>query len=565
MAFQPNKSFSESDERELNSVKFIEDLLHGTTAFARIKKGDKEANVDGIIELLDADNCINGKITVQVKTVKPTLEGMDKFPCPTSLFAYAQRTTDVVFLLAVDHKQKVVLWKYISLGLVESFADKDNNETITLHFDKTEKLSKNNVVETIESWNSLFLRERDLYHHAESNENENERLRKLLLNAQPVELNIPQQEVIKIQNLSDKYNSLLDNELRYVKDWCYPESWKQGLAIFDYQDHELLFAKYSIKKGENGLLLKQLPKDSYKDEDYQSAYHSFRDNKIKSNYVEYVQDFIQHDVESLLNQKEVPPLYDWYIMEYIRDFVRSVYMFTGINITLLKDYNTLRNILLKPYIRDGKLTSIPTVVFFGYKPVQFGLIIDFLSYLLRKGYKGEIQMYPPFGKYGNTGSVRDWYNSQQAFIKVKSIINYIAVTYTDFIEKNFRLIKKELDFFYNAKYVLINLSYIDDSTNWPLLTFLCFKGPINDKPTTIEYILNGDNQYSLDLATRFLSTNIGKKINLDGVEYECTSMFSLDTHDVIFSKTCLNDTFRSIFKSRMQSYLKNCLFKNLEK
>ena len=237
----------------------------------------------------------------------------------------------------------------------------------------------------------------------------------------------------------------------------------------------------------------------------------------------------------------------------------------GMICTLLKDYNTLRNILLKPYIKNGKLTSIPTVVFFGYKPVQFGLIIDFLSYLLRKGYKGEIQMYPPFGKYGNTGFVRDWYNSQQAFIKVKSIINYIAVTYTDFIEKNFRLIKKELDFFYNAKYVLINLSYIDDSTNWPLLTFLCFEGPINDKPTTIEYILNGDNQYSLDLSTRFLSTNIGKKINLDGVEYECTSMFSLDTHDVIFSKTCLNDTFRSIFKSRMQSYLKNCLFKNLEK
>lgn len=565
MAFQPNKSFSESDERELDSVRFIEDLLHGTSAFPRIKKGDKEANVDGIIELLDAENCVNGKITVQVKSVKPSLEGKDKFPCPTSLFAYAQRNMDVVFLLAVDHKQKVVLWKYISLGLIENFADKENNETITLHFDKTEKLSKNNVVETIELWNSLFLRERDLYHHAESNENENERLRKLLLNAQPVELNIPQQEVIKIQNLLDKYNFLLDNELRYVKDWCYPESWKQGLAIFDYQDHELLFAKYSIKKGENGLLLKQLPKDSYKDEDYQSAYHSFRDNKIKSNYVEYVQEFIQHDVESLLNQKEVPPLYDWYIMEYIRDFVRSVYMFTGINITLLKDYNTLRNILLKPYIRDGKLTSIPTVVFFGYKPVQFGLIIDFLSYLLRKGYKGEIQMYPPFGKYGNTGFVRDWYNSQQAFIKVKSIINYIAVTYADFIDKNFKLIKKELDFFYNAKYVLINLSYIDDSTTWPLLTFLCFEGPVNDKPTTIEYILNGDNQYSLDLSTRFLSTNIGKKINFDGVEYECTSLFSLDTQDVIFSKTCLNDTFRSIFKSRMQSYLKNCLFKNLEK
>lgn len=90
MVYKRNKSLSDSDIREEESVDFIRDLLKGHGVKPALKKGDKEANIDGYIELLDEENRINGKITAQVKTVPPSLEGQFLYDCPTSLFGYAE-------------------------------------------------------------------------------------------------------------------------------------------------------------------------------------------------------------------------------------------------------------------------------------------------------------------------------------------------------------------------------------------------------------------------------------------------------------------------------------------
>lgn len=95
--------------------------------------------------MLDSSNRINGKITVQVKTVSQKDEGHNRFPCPTSLFAYAETTTDNVFLLAVDHSQDKVLYKHISPKLLDENRDKEQQETITLHFKPNEELRKDNI------------------------------------------------------------------------------------------------------------------------------------------------------------------------------------------------------------------------------------------------------------------------------------------------------------------------------------------------------------------------------------------------------------------------------------
>jgi hypothetical protein len=113
MAFKPKKTYSDKDAREQQSIDFINGLLKGTSAYPELKYGEKGANIDGYIQLLDEEKCIDGKLTAQVKTVFPCDEGKYVYDCPTSLFAYAERTLDVVFLMAVDHSLGVVLWKYI--------------------------------------------------------------------------------------------------------------------------------------------------------------------------------------------------------------------------------------------------------------------------------------------------------------------------------------------------------------------------------------------------------------------------------------------------------------------
>ena len=75
MAFKPNRSYTESDAREQQSIDFINRLLRGTSALPELKYGEKGPNIDGYIQLLDENKCINGKLTIQVKTVSPSNEG----------------------------------------------------------------------------------------------------------------------------------------------------------------------------------------------------------------------------------------------------------------------------------------------------------------------------------------------------------------------------------------------------------------------------------------------------------------------------------------------------------
>ena len=284
MPFKPKQTYSESDERERQSIDFINGLLKGSSAYSELKYGEKGANIDGYIQLLDDTRRINGKLTVQVKTISPSEEGKYEYPCPTSLFAYAERTTDVVFLMAVDHRLQIVLWKYISRPLIKANQQKSEQETITIHFDEGERLSKDNILETINKWNSLFFDQRNIVANAEDIKEENEQLRRLLVSVEASNFSLSTPEVLKIQQFSDMYNRLLDREFNYVKRFCYPNMWKLGIAIFEYQDTELLYSLYPINYGENSLLIKQLPKETLKDAHYNMEYHSYVDNKIKSDY-----------------------------------------------------------------------------------------------------------------------------------------------------------------------------------------------------------------------------------------------------------------------------------------
>ena len=65
------KCFTESDTREQQSIDFINRLLKGTSTYPELRYGEKGTNIDRYIQLLDENKCIDGKLTVQVKTVSP--------------------------------------------------------------------------------------------------------------------------------------------------------------------------------------------------------------------------------------------------------------------------------------------------------------------------------------------------------------------------------------------------------------------------------------------------------------------------------------------------------------
>lgn len=228
MVYKPHKSLSESDIREEASVDFVRSLLGDCGVKTALTKGDKGANIDGYIELLDSENRINGKITAQVKTVPPSNEGKYVYDCPTALLGYAEQTTEVVFLMAVDHKNKTVLWKYISRKLLDDNLSKADQETIRMNFDEDERLTVVNVDETIRRWRALVGQQLKLYNDAPVMAEENDRLREEVLKVKGIEFTMPAEEIQKIQSFIDCYNSVMDRELKFIKEFLlsqYLEVW----------------------------------------------------------------------------------------------------------------------------------------------------------------------------------------------------------------------------------------------------------------------------------------------------------------------------------------------------
>ena len=78
MSFKAKVSIDANGVKEERSVLFIQTLLLGRTK-NYIDKGTTQSNIDGYIELLDSSNRINGKITVQVKTVSQRQKSADSY------------------------------------------------------------------------------------------------------------------------------------------------------------------------------------------------------------------------------------------------------------------------------------------------------------------------------------------------------------------------------------------------------------------------------------------------------------------------------------------------------
>ncbi len=552
MSFNPRQTYSESDAREQQSIEFIRELLKGAGAYSELKYGDKDANIDGYIQLLDDNRCIVGKLTVQVKTVSPCNEGKYEFPCPTSLFAYAERTIDVVLLMAVDHSKKEVLWKYISRLLIKENLHKSGQETITLHFDNAERLSAINVFETVKRWKSLFLQQKDLIVSAEALKEENEKLRQQLVSIETSAFTIPTSDIVKIQQFSDTYNRLLDRELCYVKKHIYPNTWKQGIAIFEYQDAELCYALYHINYGENSLLIKQVPKEFIRDAKCKMVCHSFKENKIKNDIPSLVKERISYDIHRLFEDYFPIPPYENYIIEYIRDFVVKNHILLGFPVETINDFVALKKII-KHHFPDVRKN--PNVVYRGNIFSHIVLVYHYIIYLLNRGYKGDVELYPSKGNYGNTGYVSDWFSPELAFRKTQVVFSYVYATYTDFIRNNFPYIEKDMDMYHNADYVLINLNYEKDWPNLSINYFYRIDTDSSRNGTQVEFSLNQEHLLYKDDSKNLNYTLVGRTINHKGHTYECTDADGFDLHKSLFSDTCLTDTFNEVFKSRLEQYV----------
>ena len=544
MPFKPNKSQSEPDIREEDSVDFIRNLLKGYGVKPSLKKGDKEANIDGYIELLDDESRINGKITAQVKTVPPCLEGQYIFDCPTSLFGYAEQTTEVVLIMAVDHKNKTVLWKYISRRLIEENLDKADQQTIRLHFGAEEQMTAANAQNTINVWRNLAHQQLKLYNAAPVLERENEELRKDLLQAKGIEITLSKEEFQIVQQFIDTYNDLMNRELLFIKKSLNPDVWKFGIAIYCYQPTKLGYLIYSIHKGENSPLIKQMPSDFalLQQMPYEVMTNYNVENPFKTDYRRLLRERIKYHLEKFIQCFDEPPVTVPFSMELVAEYLykdaegfiipkneRSSFS------QMAGWLNSNVSHLLKPRTR---------VLYGRLQEVNLFAVYNNLQYLISQGIEQVSLPYPPKGKYGNTGYVYDWYNPDAAFLKAKYVISAVEEAYCSFVNNNFPLIVDQLDYYNGADLVAINVRYEAQQHN---IAYYLLKSGEKGKREFI-FSLNSNEEFVKTIEQASHIEKYKKSYNKDGKEYKILSYGWSESHETLYNNTPLRDTYQKVLR-----------------
>lgn len=152
----PRRSLTESDCQDNGSVLNIQNILFRQNAVSHILSHDKEANMDGHIELVDKKGLLCGKVHVQVKTYPSRYGGAAKYPVPAYLAGYAHRMPgEMVMILVSDYDRGLFYWKVIDSELFSAF-QKTGIQSKTCYFSEDETVRKDNIRETLCKWQRLY-------------------------------------------------------------------------------------------------------------------------------------------------------------------------------------------------------------------------------------------------------------------------------------------------------------------------------------------------------------------------------------------------------------------------
>ena len=561
MSYKAKVSIDANGVKEERSVLFIQTLLLGRTK-NYIDKGTTQSNIDGYIELLDSSNRINGKITVQVKTVSQRDEGHNKFPCPTSLFAYAETTTDNVFLLVVDHSQDKVLYKHISPKLLNENRDKEQQETITLHFTQNEELRRDNIDNVLEDWLSICSSRVFCLTNSEAILEENSELKSYLQNMPKIATDLRSCDITEIQNFTDAYNGLLESDFRYIKNVLFPNVWKRGIAIYTYTDNSLEYSLYNINNGELVAPIVQMPKCSILEMKYEHDYVSFScvENKLKENPKLYSLSIIKKHIDGFIKNQRIIPSDEVFLIEYIHEFIEANWRHLDLKkYSDLNVYSLIQHFQSKyPYI-----DKMPVHLVSGGKSIYVNTVYKAVKLLSEIGYTTIPYPYPAKGSCGNTGMVYDFYSPTTALEKSRIVILNTIRAYQSFIQSEFPLLADKLDAFYGGNLISVLVDYSDPGHKFIFhINYFRSIPPSNEKTIIIEEISESRimKENNLSSATELLFRT--DPVMFNSQEFSCFRGGGINDMTILFGKYNCLTYFYELLKTHFDDYFKSIAIDN---
>lgn len=324
-----------------------------------IKANDKTPFVDGNIKLLDVNGAsiIIGTLEVQVKGILKTISSPPTYSVKRAFLEHCKSQNLPIILIVVYNNQKA-FWMHMSKLVCNTYLTKmkASQKTIMVSFDETYYIQDNYTEHCVEKFiniiNSQTLKLDDYECKSKKVEQLESEIRELNRHSN-ISIGKNSQKYKEIHVFLDFYNNLLDNDFYALKDAIYPNYWKIGVAIHNYQDKSLSLSFYPISYELNDVQIKEFEhkydiQQSHIEDINSYAFRRIsransRINPIKLHPQQYAYECIKFNLIGYSNKLQIPLLIKnkSLAVEYLFDFVNNCYnqlnLLYGQSVYLLAD------------------------------------------------------------------------------------------------------------------------------------------------------------------------------------------------------------------------------------
>jgi len=505
--------YSRTDPDEIAAINIFEKVLDPILVKADIKKRDKYPNIDGYLELVDDYQYPIGKLEVQVKKLPDRYIENPRYECQVTFFNYVRKVSCYpVVLVAVNIESEEIHWEYISDDFIDSLEIRDGQKSKVIRFPPNNVLDGSND-DYIQKWRSISqLNKRKLLDYNV--------LRKSYIYLSKKSNPILGEINEKFQNVHiflDKINDLLENEFSIIKGIYFPLAWKIGVIYYIYEDAELIYSLFPIEINKNDVQIKKIDKvifEEMRDSGFGFGAY-YRENPIKNRPTEFAYDLIKDKIKPILENKLLNHENIFLANEYLFEFIQTfniqlgldrkneydiieieeafyrylpAWMIEALNFLVRVKRNRITKaedcLYRRPYfdprmlemqIMNDELIQISDAVDnilnkgmrippipLGNDKYPFGLFVDFLTYLKFSDVKKIGRIYSPkdFSKTG--GWIYNTWSEEALKHSLKVFFNNLSFVYKEIIDKNFPILKDELNPFEGVSKIIVLYKYKEE-------------------------------------------------------------------------------------------------------
>ncbi len=227
--------YPKTDAPEQEAVTTFNSLIDAQYVKTDIRTRDKVPNVDGTVELVDANRGPIGKFDIQIRKIP---DGSTKCTCSEKLLGYSQVSSQPVVLVGVDTLHKKAYWKQIFPVMPEY---KEGQKSFTISFDT--------VTDSVGPQTPYLRLWRDLVSDYNQRIAQFPVLQKEVGNKITLS-SIPNKDKIYFQKFVDTINILFDQDFISVKNLLLPDVWKLGVGLYPVNQNSVTYQVYKILYGE---------------------------------------------------------------------------------------------------------------------------------------------------------------------------------------------------------------------------------------------------------------------------------------------------------------------------